>query len=97
MQGYLGSVGSGEGLRVGDLVPGAGSVAVGVAARGALVVMETGAREEEGGWVELVRGGLVAGVCVLGVVFIEREFLLGLVPRGLVERFPVLRRFTNRK
>ena len=97
VQGYLGSVGSGEGLRVGDLVPGMGSVAVGVAARGALVVMETGARKEEGGWVELVRGGLVAGVCVLGVVFIEREFILGLVPRGLVERFPVLRRFTNRK
>ena len=97
VQGYWGRVGSGEGLRVGDLVPGVGSMAVGVAARGALVVMETGAREGEGGLVELMRCGLVAGLCVLGVVFIEREFILGLVPRGLVERFPVLRRFTNRK
>lgn len=98
MQAYLRSVrGYREGgLRLGDLWPSTGSVAVGVAARGALVVMgPPGARREgEGGLLgELVVCALVAGVCVLGVGFFERGFLLEFVPGGLVERVPVLRRF----
>lgn len=100
VQAYLRSVrGHGEGaLRLADLWPSTGSVAVGVAARGALVVMEPGRRREgEGGLLgELVGCALVAGVCVLGVGFFERGFLLGFVPRGLVERVPVLRWFRIR-
>lgn len=97
MQAYLKNVhrhGVG-GLRLGDLWPSMGSVAVGVAARGALVVMERpGARREgESSLGELVGCALVAGVCVLGVGFFERGFLLEFVPRGLMERVPVLRRF----
>lgn len=96
VQAYLKNVhGHGVGgLKLGDLWPSTGSVAVGVAARAALVVMEPpGAREGEGGLAELVGCALVAGVCVLGVGFFERGFLLEFVPRGLMERIPVLRRF----
>ena len=89
------SVGEGEALGVGDLLPSAGSVAVGVAARGALAVMGAGTRRE-GGWGELLRCGLVAGGCVLGVGFFERSFFLEFVPRGLVERVPFLRRFMEK-
>ncbi|CAF9935943.1 Oligosaccharide translocation protein rft1 [Imshaugia aleurites] len=96
VQGYLRSVGHGEGLRLGSLLPSTGSVAIGVAARGALVVLESGTGRY-GGWGELLRCGLVAGVCVIGVGFFERDFLMGFVPVGLLERFPFLRRFTHRK
>ena len=92
VQAYLRTVGGGEGLRFADFLPSMGSVAMGVAARGALMRLETGAWQD-GGWGELVRCGLVAAVCVLGVVVFEREFFLRFVPRGFVERFPVLRRF----
>lgn len=92
VRGYLMGVGEGEALGVGDLLPSAGSVAMGVAARGALAVMGAGTRRE-GGWGELLRCGLVAGGCVLGVGFFERSFFLEFVPRGMVERVPFLRRF----
>ena len=95
VQGYLRGVGEGVGLRVGDLMPSGGSVAMGVAARAALMRMETGTRQD-GGLGELVRCGLVAGGCVLGVVVFERDFLLELVPRGLMERVPMLRRFMKK-
>ena len=94
VQTYLRSVGKGQGLRLADLMPSMGSVAMGVAARGTLIVMEPNARQE-GGLGELVGCGLVAGVCALGVVFFERDFLKGFVPQGLVERFPVLRRLID--
>lgn len=93
VRGYLASVGDGVGLRVGELVPRGGSVAVGVVARGALMGLEMG----DGGLGELVRCGLVAGGCVLGVLVFERDFLLEFVPGGLVERVPVLRRFAKEK
>ena len=93
VQAYLRGVGDGQGLRAGSLLPSAGSVAVGVAARGALAVMGTGARLESGGWGELVRCAFVAGGCVLGVVVFERDFLAEFVPKGLMGRFPLLRRF----
>ncbi len=80
---------------MGDLLPSVGSVGVGVGARGALMVMGTGARE--GGWVELMRCGVVAGGGVVGVVFFERDFLVEFVPSGVMERVPVLRRFANRR
>ena len=95
MQAYLRTVGDGEGLRFGDFWPSLGSVAMGVAARGALVRLETGTGQD-GGLGELVRCGLVAAGCVLGVAVFEREFFLRFVPRGLVERFSVLRRFRGR-
>ncbi|KAL9073837.1 MAG: hypothetical protein Q9161_002669 [Pseudevernia consocians] len=93
VQAYLRSVGAGEGLSLARLLPSAGSVAMGVAARGALVVAGTGARREGGGWGELVRCAFVAGGCVLGVVVFERDFLAEFVPKGLMGRFPLLRRF----
>ena len=98
VQEYLGSVGGGEGLRFEGLLPSLGSVAMGTAARGALMVMVMGpaAREEEGGVAELMRCAVVAGVCVLGVGFFERDLFFELVPRGLVERVPVLRRFVEK-
>lgn len=92
VQGYLSSVGGGKGLKLGTLLPSIGSVTVGVAARGALMVVETGPGRD-GGLGELLRCGTVAGGCVLGVTFFERDFFLSFVPLGLVERFPVLRRF----
>lgn len=90
VQAYLRGVGDGVGLRLGGILPSAGSVAMGVAARGALMGVETGTRAE-GGWRELVRCGFVAGGCVIGVVVFERDFFLGFVPKGLVGRIPVLR------
>ena len=96
MQGYLTTVGDGEGLRLGNLLPNMGSVAIGVATRGTLVVADTGARQD-GGLGELLRCGLVACVCVLGVVFFERDFFSSFVPLGLIERFPVLRRFMKNR
>lgn len=96
VQAYLAGVGGGDGLRLGGLLPSVGSVAMGLAARGALVAMETGARQD-GGLGELLRCSLVAGGCVVGVAFFEREFVLELVPRGLMERFPVLRSFIGKK
>ena len=96
MQAYLAGVGGGDGLRLGGLLPSVGSVAMGLAARGALVAMETGARQD-GGLGELLRCSLVAGGGVVGVAFFEREFVLELVPRGLMERFPVLRSFIGKK
>ena len=96
VQGYLASVGGGEALRFGNLCPSGGSVAVGVAARGALMVLEEGSRGE-GGVGELMRGGIVAAGCVVGVVVFEREFLLGFVPLALVERVPALRRFMDKR
>ena len=96
VQGYLTTVGDGEGLRLGNLLPNMGSVAIGVATRGTLVVADTGARQD-GGLGELLRCGLVACVCVLGVVFFERDFFSSFVPLGLIERFPVLRRFMKNR
>ena len=96
VRGYLRSVGCGDGLRIEDLLPSVGSVAMGVAARGALTVMAPVAREE-GGLVDLMGCGVIAGVCVLGVVFFEREFFLKFVPYELMERFPVLRRFMGKR
>lgn len=93
---YLGSVGDGVGLRVGDLLPRGGSVAVGVVARGALMGLENGIGRE-GGLGVLVRCAVVAGGCVLGVVILERDFILEFVPRGLVERVPFLRRLMGKK
>lgn len=81
---------------MGGILPSAGSVAMGVAARGALMGVETGTRAE-GGWRELVRCGFVAGGCVIGVVVFERDFFLGFVPKGLVGRIPVLRRFMRER
>lgn len=95
VQGYMRSVNDGEGLTLRDMLPSTGTVAMGVAARAALMVTETGTRHE-GGLGGLVRCALVAGVCVLGVVTFERDFLAEFVPHGLVERFPMLRRFTKR-
>ncbi len=95
MQKYLRSVDDGQGLRFGDFRPRAGSVAMGAAARGALDRFETG-EWQDGVWGELVRCGLVAVGCVLGVVVFEREFFLRFVPWGLVERVPVLERFRGR-
>lgn len=92
VQRYLSSVGDGEGLMLGGLLPSMGSVAMGVAARGALMVTETGPGQE-GGLGELLRCGLVAGVCVLGIVLFERDLFSSFVPPRLVERFPILRRF----
>lgn len=96
VQAYLRGVGDREGVRSRDILPSIGSVAVGVAARGALMVVETGPRAD-GGWGELVRCVLVAGVCVLGVLVFERDFFSEFVPHGLMERFPILRRFTNKR
>ncbi len=96
VQAYLRGVGDGVGLRLGGILPSAGSVAMGVAARGALMGVETGTRAE-GGWRELVRCGFVAGGCVIGVVVFERDFFLGFVPKGLVGRIPVLRRFMRER
>ena len=95
VQAYLSGVGEGGELRLGGLLPGMGSVAMGVAARGALIAMEAGARHD-GGLGELVRCTLVAGGCVVGVVFFERDFFVEFVPRGLMERFPILRRLTSK-
>lgn len=92
---YLTGVGEGVGsLTFGDLCPSVGSVAMGVAARGVLGVMETGSRQG-GGWGVLVRCAVVAGGCVLGVVVLERDFFSEFVPRGLMERFPLLRRLVK--
>lgn len=88
VQGYLTSVTDGEGLILGNILPRTGSVAMGIAARGALMVMETGTRQD-GGLGELLRCGIVAGVCVLGVVIFERDFSSRFVPLGLIERFPL--------
>lgn len=96
VHGYLSCVDEGEGLRLRDLWPSMGSVATGVAARGALMVMETGT-QQDGGLGALVRCGLVAGISVLAVVFFEREFFLDFVPQSLVKRFPILRRFTSKR
>ncbi|KAM0800735.1 Rft protein-domain-containing protein, partial [Usnea florida] len=92
VQAYLRTVGDGRGLRFGDFAPRMGSVAMGVAARGALARLETGAGLD-GGWGELVRCAFVAGGCVFGVGVFEREFFFRFVPGGVVERVPGLRRF----
>lgn len=96
MQAYFSSGvrGRGEGaLRLRDLWPSAGSVAVGVAARGALMMgMEPlGTHALQLG--NLVVCALVAVVCVLGVGYFERGFLVEFVPGWLMERVLVLRGF----
>ena len=89
VQGYLAGSGGGQRLRIWEMMPTAGSVAVGVGTRACLEVVFDGS--ESVALKDLIYGGMLVGICGLGILICERQFLMSILPDALLERAPFLR------
>lgn len=93
VQRYFGGVRD-EGLVVWGMLPSMGSLAIGFGSRWCLYYLLQD--RTEGRMETLVLCGLVVGICGLGVLVCERKFLLSVLPDGVIERLPMVRRYERK-
>ena len=90
---YFAGWGMQEGLRVREMMPTIGSTIIGRATRWGLEMMLK--NDRRGGFEVLVYCAALAGLCVLGVLFSERTFLMSVLPSSVSERVTLLRDHTK--
>ncbi|KAK4694329.1 oligosaccharide translocation protein RFT1, partial [Lecanoromycetidae sp. Uapishka_2] len=93
VRGYLENVGANDGLRLGEMVPAGGSLAVTLSARWVLGKLLSESSDVDLG--TLTQSAAVIGLCGLGTLVCERKFLISMIPDAAVDRFPILRTVTG--
>lgn len=95
VQEYLRSWGEGQELRVVEMMPTMGSVAVGVGTRACLDMLLGSDQIASLG--ELICCGMLVGLYGLGILLGERQFLMSVVPAPVLERLRILGGRTGRQ
>ncbi len=89
VKGYLEGWGDLKGLRMGEMMPSVGTVAVGFGTRWCLELVLRG--KIHVGLQDLIYCGTVVGLFGLGILLCERKFLLSILPGSVLERLSVMK------